>query len=613
MFIPTQAGISCKWTNDSQRFLLEHFDAIHDSPPQIYHSALPFCPSSSWVGKCYAAELSQEVRVVKGVPAEWGTCSRTVSFSYTPLSLALWKSTVAVGTSSKLIVILNAITGRQVAIFSGHTGSVNSLVFSSDGISLISGSNDKTVKLWDVQTGGVVKTFYGPTRWVTSVSISADCSMIASGSNDGRIYLWNIQTRECHCIIEQGKDVGYVNFSPSDPQHLISASQDGTIQKWDIDGHQIGPKYEGSQATFSLDGTHLVSHKGKVVTVRNSNSGAIVAEFHVASDYTYHSCFSPNGRLIAVAASGTVYVWDITGSDPLLVGTFAEHTSYITSVIFSSSLISASKDNSIKFWQISALTDPVATDFKSTPLVSAPIKSISLQANDGFAVSSDSDGVVNIWDLSTGFCRTSFQTPAKGSIQGGQQLIDSTSSTFVWWANWRIHIWDIQKSELLQTINIPGCRIKYIKISGDGSKVFYLDENSIKACSQLTGEVVGEVKHGVLFGQGSLTVDGSRVWVHFPRIKTQGWDFGTQGTSPVQLHNTFPGRPRLHFVDGTRMWQFGLSRFEDTATGKEILRLAGRFAKPLNALWDGQYLVAGYETGEVLILDFHHVLPSRAL
>ena len=261
------------------------------------------------------------MRVVKGLPAEWGACSRTVSFSHVPLSLAWWKCTVAIGTSSKLIAILNAITGSQVALLSGHTGPVNSLVFSSDGISLVSGSDDKTVKLWDVQTGGVVNTFYGHTGWVTSVSISADCSMIASGSNDGTIHLWNIQTRECHCSIGQSEGVRCVDFSPSDPQCLISASRDGTIQQWDTDGHQIGHKYEGSQATFSFDGTHFVSHKGKVITVRNSNSGVKVVEFHVANDHTYHSCFSPDGRLIAVAASDTVYVWDIIGSDPLLVGT----------------------------------------------------------------------------------------------------------------------------------------------------------------------------------------------------------------------------------------------------------------------------------------------------
>ena len=534
-----------------------------------------------------------------------------VSFNHGPLSLAQWKDTIAIGTSQKLIVILNAITGSQMAALSGHTGPVNCLTFSSDGTSLVSGSDDRAVKLWDVQTGGVVKTFHGHTGWVTSVSISVDSTMIASGSYDKTVHLWNIQTRECHCVVGQSGGVTCVGFSPSNPQYLISTSQDGTIQQWDVDGHQIGPEYAGSQATFSLDGTHFVSHKGKVITVRHSDSGVIVAEFHVANDNTYHSCFSPNGRLIAVAASSTVYVWDITGSDPLLVETFVGHTSYITSLIFTSSLIiSASKDSSVRFWQVGTSTDPIPTSSKSVPLVSAPIKSISLRTNDGSAISSDSDGVVKIWDLSTGSCRTSFQTPAKDSVQGGKRLVDCSSSIFVWWANQKIHIWDTKKHELLQTINVSGYRVKCIRISGDDSKVFCLDEKTIQAHSISTGEIVGEVKHGVLFGQGFLTVDGSRVWVHFPRIKTQGWDFGTPGSSPVQLSNIPPGKPHLHFIDGTRMLQFGSSRVEHTATGKEVLRLAGRFAKPLNALWDGRYLVAGYETGEMLILDFNHVLPK---
>jgi hypothetical protein len=47
-----QAGITSKWTNDSQRFLLEHFDTIHNSPSNIYHSALLLSPSP-WLHKCY--------------------------------------------------------------------------------------------------------------------------------------------------------------------------------------------------------------------------------------------------------------------------------------------------------------------------------------------------------------------------------------------------------------------------------------------------------------------------------------------------------------------------------------------------------------------------------
>jgi hypothetical protein len=46
-----QAGVVSKWTNDGQRFLLEHFDIIHNSPSHIYHSALPLSPSSSWLSQ----------------------------------------------------------------------------------------------------------------------------------------------------------------------------------------------------------------------------------------------------------------------------------------------------------------------------------------------------------------------------------------------------------------------------------------------------------------------------------------------------------------------------------------------------------------------------------
>jgi len=198
-----QMGILCKWTNDSQQFLLEHFDTIHDSPSHIYHSALPFCPSSSWLCKRYGPELSQEVQVVKGLPAEWGTCSRTVSLGSGIWDLSFQNNTIAVGFESGSIIILNATTGGQEAVFSGHTGWVGSVTYSPDGISLVSGGKDRTVKLWDLQTGGVVKTFYGHTDSVSSISISADCTRIASGSYDPTICLWDIQTGECNCIIDQ--------------------------------------------------------------------------------------------------------------------------------------------------------------------------------------------------------------------------------------------------------------------------------------------------------------------------------------------------------------------------------------------------------------------------
>ena len=184
MLIIIQAGISCKWTNDSQRFLLEHLDTINNSPSHIYRSALPFSPPSTWLQEYYGSELSQEVRVVKGLPVEWGICSYTISLGIETQEISCWNNTVVIGSGQRNIIIVDATTGSPMAILSGHTDEVNSTAFSSDGRSLVSGSDDKTVKFWDIQTGGAIKTFCGHTGLVLSVSISADSTVIVSGSVD---------------------------------------------------------------------------------------------------------------------------------------------------------------------------------------------------------------------------------------------------------------------------------------------------------------------------------------------------------------------------------------------------------------------------------------------
>ena len=196
----------CEWADDSQRFILEYFDIIQNSPSEIYHYAIPFSPSSSWLHKYYSPELLQRVKVVKGLQVRWGICSRSVYFNDTPQALSCWKDLIAVGLSSGDIIILDAVTGVYMFVLSCHTDEVNSLTFSLDGTFLVSGSCDKTVNLWDIQTGGVIKTFYGHTGQVLSVSISQNCAVIASGSMDETIRLWNVQTGECCCVIDGHND-----------------------------------------------------------------------------------------------------------------------------------------------------------------------------------------------------------------------------------------------------------------------------------------------------------------------------------------------------------------------------------------------------------------------
>ena len=602
-----QAGMLCKWTNDSQRFLLEHLDTIHESPSHIYHSALPLSPPTTWLQECYGSELSQEVKVVKGLPAGWGICSRTVSLGASVDEISYLNNTVAIGSAHRDIIILDAITGSHKAILSGHTDEVWSVIFSPDGKSLVSGSVDKTVKLWDMQTGGAIRTFLGHTKAVRSVSISVDCITIASGSFDETVRLWDTQTGECHHVIKQETEVYCMRFSPIDPQCFLFMSG-YKIWQWNISGHQIGPEFEGIYAGFSPDGTQIVSRHERAATVQNISSGAVVATFPVVPDDGERCYFSPDAKLIAVSTGSIAHIWDITGSKPHLIETFIGHTGDIQSLVWSSpsSLISASVDQSVKFWKIGAQpTDLARTDPKYISLSPVTIMSITLQAKDSVYITSDSDGVVRTHDIFTGVCKASFQTPAKGDNKRDVQLSNGRL-VLAWHTDREVKVWDVEKEELLLTADGPG-GLEDIKISEDGSRVFSIGARVIQVQSIQTGEIVGKagIKY-IKYSKASITVHGSRVWVRYDNAENQVWDFGIPDSPPVQLPNI-----PLHILhpNGAVLWDTGPWCVKEKATGKVAFRLSKGYGKATNVQWNDQYLVISFISGEVLVLDFSHVLP----
>lgn len=549
--------------------------------------------------------------MVRGVCAGWGTCSRTVTLNGDPQALSYGNNTIAIGLGliSDNIIILDAITGSQAAVLSSHTDWVRSLVFSSDGGLLVSGSDDKTVKLWDVQTGGVVKTFHGHTSHVLSVSISADAARIVSGSGDKTVCLWGIQTGECYHSIQLEDYTSYVGFFSTNPRSIVTISGD-RVQWWGGVGYKTGPTYSASHIAFSPDHTLFALCSGNAVIVQNSRSRVVVADLHLPDgNPALYCCFSPQGNLVAVASKKMAYVWNIASSVPDLVATFSGHFNDITSLVFSSpsSLISASEDRSVKFWQIGVSSvDQAATDLKPTLSTSASIEFVSLQAEDGVAISGHSDGVVQIWDILTGLCKTSFQTPARETFQGDAQLINDRL-LFIWGWKGRIHIWDSEKGEFPKTFNSE--RSLGLRISGDRSKVFNVNWQGsisrIQTWSMWTWVFVGEMELevGKIYHLDCFHADGSDVWVQSGDLKTKGWDFQTPSPSLIPISNYPSRRPYLDFINGA-FWRNGPSFVKDGVTGKEVFRLSGKYAKPHSVRWDGKYLVAGYRDAEVLILEF---------
>lgn len=85
---------------------------------------------------------------------------------------------------------------RERNRFQGHENRVNSVAFSPDGKTIVSGSTDRTVRLWDLEGNQIDQPFQGHESSVNSVAFNPDGKTIVSGSGDPTIRLWRGVTWE---------------------------------------------------------------------------------------------------------------------------------------------------------------------------------------------------------------------------------------------------------------------------------------------------------------------------------------------------------------------------------------------------------------------------------
>ncbi|CEJ58057.1 Putative WD40 repeat [Penicillium brasilianum] len=118
-------------------------------------------------------------------------CSSTVAFSRDGRCLASdHGNSVRLRDIAKIERPWNRMTGTLYQTLEGHSGSVQSVVFSPDGWALASGSHDRTVRVWDTATGALRQILKGHSDGVYSVAFSPDGRLLASSSLDNTVRLW---------------------------------------------------------------------------------------------------------------------------------------------------------------------------------------------------------------------------------------------------------------------------------------------------------------------------------------------------------------------------------------------------------------------------------------
>jgi WD40 repeat protein len=290
----------------------------------------------------------------------------------------------------------------------GHDSPAMSLALSSDGRRIVSGGFDQTVRVWDAQTGEEVAVLSGHTGSIDSVSMSADGSRIFASDGfafrDCTVRVWNGETFEQFGVIDLREGARMLKINP-DASRILVGNEDA-LSLWDartfekIASVNFGHANSVPSAAFMPDGSRIVVHcsdklSGYFVLLHAADLTEI-AKFDGPAGWNQALAVSSDGRRIVTAGAAKVHVWD--AADFKAIAVLEGHTKPIFSVSFSGDgrfIVSASSDSTVRVWCTSSFRELRKLTGHNNGIFSVAVN------HDGSRIvsSGNSESAIRCWSL----------------------------------------------------------------------------------------------------------------------------------------------------------------------------------------------------------------------
>jgi WD40 repeat protein len=469
-----------------------------------------------WMGHsilCWEASTGKRLRKTTTGLDTFGTfrCAFSSDGKYVAITGALLEE--GSRRSKDVIRVLETASGRPVRTFSrtGRKTECYALVLTPDGKTVISLDRAGTLLIENVATGAeVVRRQFAKPEYQAALALSPDGSdlAVAVGEDHPKLYLWRWRASEEPREVPAPKSgVSDLAFSPDGKSLAACYHRNGAIHIWDASTGRLrrGLTARADTATycalkFSPDGRVLAAaasgscqqkDSSGVVHLWDPTSGKLLRELPTAGEAALSVAISPDSRRVAAGTGSRVHVWDLRTGQEMAASDDAHQDNVNQIAVSRDGLVAtAGRDHTARLWDLQT-----GRQRHKLPH-GAQVPAVAFSPDGTRLATASDDEKVHLWDVRTG--RELFRWTGGGTHSSNRPLgftLDG-KRLCTWGSDTHLRAWDTATGKpLLDYALRPTDSEGMIRVSFFGQGMFAPDgETFLLACD--TAVYVYEVRRG---------------------------------------------------------------------------------------------------------------------
>jgi len=321
-----------------------------------------------------------------------------------------------VGTT---IRVWDVASRTRIALFRGHTRSVQSAAFSPDGLRVISSSFDGTARIWQAGEARTVAQLGEVSGPLEHAVFSSDGRWLAAATRENGVRVWQVDNPKQLRVLRSGTRMFQTVAFSTDTKRIV-AQTTPYAQLWDFTSGDalvtLRPEVIVDAINFpqfNPDGSRIIAGSATSARIWRVENGASVLELKGHTNAVMHAVFSPDGKQTVTASKdGTARIWDTeTGKN---LHTLAGHGDTVSFTGYSPDgrrVVTASWDYTARVWDVaSGLPQAVLAGH------SRPLNYAGFSADGRWIATLSDDQSVRIWDAATNQELAKFWSSTEGLL-----------------------------------------------------------------------------------------------------------------------------------------------------------------------------------------------------